>query len=149
MTFRIYLDSNVFIEAYESESGERSEAARAVLKMVDEGGVEAVISELVIAELLVKPLAASDYALANIYSELFAPQIGYTTCPVDRNTLLEAARLRAVHAAIKLPDAIHIATARLQRCKAFLTSETRLRLPSGLVRVNLGASTISELLSLE
>ncbi|HXY58652.1 MAG TPA: type II toxin-antitoxin system VapC family toxin [Methylocystis sp.] len=148
MTIKIYLDSNIFIEAYESESSERSEAARSVLKMVDEGGVEAVISELVIAEILVKPLAEGDYTLANIYSELFAPQIGYTTCPVDRNSLLEAARQRAVHAATKLPDAIHIATARLQGCKAFLTSEARLRVPSDLVRVNLSASTTSELLSL-
>jgi len=145
---KIYLDSNVFVEAYEKKSGDASEAARAVLRMVDDGGALAVISELVIAELLVKPFANADQILFDIYSELFAPQIGYTTCPIDRSSLLEAARQRAIHSATKLPDAIHVATARLHGCTAFLTSDARLRMPPDLVRVKLSASTISDLQAL-
>lgn len=47
----------------------------------------------------------------------------------DRETLLaEAARLRAI-SRIKLPDAIHAATALQRECTSFLTNDDRLTIP--------------------
>lgn len=45
--------------------------------------------------------------------------------PVSRDVLIEAARLRAV-ANLRLPDAIHGATATLTGCETFLTNDRRL-----------------------
>ncbi len=148
MTLRIYLDTNVFIEAIEQQNGLASMVARTVLSMVDAGIIEAVISELVVAELLVKPLQNNDQRLIDTYSALLQPQIGYVTRPVDRESLIEAARQRAINPGTKLPDAIHIATARLHECKVFLTTETRLCMPRDLIRLNLDNSAITDLQAL-
>ena len=51
--------------------------------------------------------------------------------------LLEAARLRAVLPTLKLPDAIHAATARLHGCAVLLTNDTRLRAAPGLEVIQL------------
>lgn len=144
MTIRLYFDTNIFIEAIERQN----EIASTVLSMVDDGVLFAVISELTVAELLVKPFQSDDQKLVDTYSALLQPQIGYRACPVDRDTLIEAARLRAANRGTKLPDAIHIATARLHECKVFLTTETRLHMPDELIRLNLDNSTITELQAL-
>ena len=47
---------------------------------------------------------------------------------VTRNILIDAARLRA-HSRIKLPDAIHAATALQSECASFLTNDDRLNIP--------------------
>jgi predicted nucleic acid-binding protein len=148
MTPKIYLDTNMFIEALEQQNGTAASAAQAVLAMVDNGEIIAVISELVIAELLVKPFQLGDERLADAYAALFELQIGYTTCAVSRDVLIEAARQRAIYPTTKLPDAIHIATARLQKCPVFLTTETRLRMPHHLIRLGLDGATASHLRSL-
>jgi hypothetical protein len=67
---------------------------------------------------------------------------------VTRDVLIEAARQRAVCPTTKLPDAIHIATARLEKCQVFLTNETRLRMPHNLIRLGLDEATPSHLRSL-
>ncbi|WP_347566102.1 PIN domain-containing protein [Scytonema sp. UIC 10036] len=44
--------------------------------------------------------------------------------PVSRDILIEAAQLRA-NVNIKLPDAIHAATAILTQCSTFITNDQR------------------------
>ncbi len=147
MTIRVYLDANMFIEAFENE-GPTADVACAVFEKVSSAALTGVISELIMAELLVKPLRSADQDLVNAYSRLIYTPNKFVVCPVDRDTLIEAARHRAANPSTKLPDAIHIATARLQKCKIFLTTETRLRVPHDLIRLNLDASTITELQAL-
>lgn len=52
--------------------------------------------------------------------------------PVSRDVLLAAARLRA-EIGLKLPDAIHVATAQLTGCDQFLTNDARVPALPGLV----------------
>ncbi len=147
MTPRIYLDANVFMEAFERE-GETSDAARAVLDMIENGECLCVVSALIVAELLVKPLEVSDDKIADIYIELLDSPQDYETCPIDRNVLIEAAGHRARRKATKLPDAIHIATARLWRCAAFVSNYKRAGLPGELIPIGLDATTIDKLRAL-
>jgi predicted nucleic acid-binding protein len=147
MTLCVYLDTNVFIEAFEDE-GLLKEAARSVFFKVKDRLITAVTSELIVAELLVRPLQLGREELVDAYSTLVELEGSCSVCPIDRSTLVEAARQRAINPAIKLPDAIHIATARLQGCKVFLTNDARLRMPPGLIRVGLNASTLSDLQAL-
>ncbi|MEH2396173.1 PIN domain-containing protein [Nostoc sp.] len=49
-----------------------------------------------------------------------------TVIPVSRQVLIEAAKLRA-SINIKLPDAIHAATALLTQCSTLLTNDQRFR----------------------
>jgi predicted nucleic acid-binding protein len=50
-----------------------------------------------------------------------------TVGPVTREILIEAARLRGL-SRIKLPDAIHAATALQKGCSSFLTNDDRLKI---------------------
>ncbi len=147
MTLRVYLDTNIFIEAFE-QTGITHEIAEAVFGQVERGVFFAVISELCVAELLVKPLRENEQDLIEAYSTLMLLPDAFSVCPINRDTLVEAARQRAINPGTKLPDAIHIATARLHECKVFLTTETRLHMPRDLIRLNLDNSTITELQAL-
>lgn len=60
--------------------------------------------------------------------------------PISRTALIEAARLRAQHACLKLPDAIHAATAVAYGASTFVTNDARFRPVSGLTAVVLHAA---------
>ena len=52
------------------------------------------------------------------------------------DVLIESARLRA-RESLRLPDGIHLATAWLERCEAFLSNDLRIRSRPGLEVVRL------------
>ena len=51
--------------------------------------------------------------------------------PVSRTILIDAARLRA-NSGLRLPDAIHVATAVAAGCPIFLSNDRRLKVPDVL-----------------
>ncbi len=51
--------------------------------------------------------------------------------PINRKILIESARLRTI-INLRLPDAIHGATAILNGCETFLTNDKRLEVISGI-----------------
>jgi predicted nucleic acid-binding protein len=147
MTVRIYLDTDIFIEAFEKH-GPLSECARAVLHLVRSGVAVGVLSELIVAELPVKPVAAGDVELYDSYIELLDSPSGYIARSVDRDILIEAARRRAASPRTKPPDAIHVATAKLEQCLALVTVDKRIDAPDGLAFLDLGPSTADEIRAL-
>jgi predicted nucleic acid-binding protein len=140
MTVRIYLDTNIFIEAFEKE-GLGSDCARAVLHLGRTGVATGDFSELIVAELLVKPVAAEDVELYGSYLELLDSPPGYVARPIGRDVLIEAARRRSISRRTKLPDAIHVATATLEQCLAFVTADKKIDAPDGLAFLDLGPDT--------
>jgi predicted nucleic acid-binding protein len=146
MTVRLYLDANLLVYAFE-RTGTTSEP-RGVLGLVRDGVATAVISELVVAELLVRPLMLGDKELTETYLNLLEAPIGYETYPVDRDVLIEAARRRASRPQIRLPDAIHVATACLRRCHAIVTNDRRISPPDELLALSLDASIVDNIRAL-
>ncbi len=69
---RVYLDTNVFIAAYENTQAHGDHAWR-LLTAIESGEFVGVTSELTLAELLVKPIERRDYDLAQHYQEIIAP----------------------------------------------------------------------------
>jgi len=147
MSLRIYLDANVFIDAFENDDVPVTRG-RTVLDHLRGGDAVGVISELVVAELLTKPLETGDKELCDAYEALFESSSTIETFPIDRHVLVEAARLRATVKSMRMPDAIHVATAKLHNCAAFVTADRRLAVPEGIRAINLDASTIDELRAL-
>ncbi|HEX5778551.1 MAG TPA: type II toxin-antitoxin system VapC family toxin [Xanthobacteraceae bacterium] len=133
---RIYLDANVFISAYESR-GPRSDSAWTILEAVEKEEFSAVSSELTLAEILVGPIRDGDDKLASRYHEMFQSGEHFLVAPVERDVLIEAAALRGIVGSLRLPDAIHVATARLQECKFVVSDDRRLPTAPGLVLVRL------------
>jgi predicted nucleic acid-binding protein len=147
MTARVYLDTNVFIDAFETETSFDA-PGRLVLDFLSKGRVVGVISELVVAELLVKPMETGDTELQYAYACLFDSGQSIETRPVDREVLLRAAQLRAESKSLRMPDPIHVATAQLGRCGGFVTSDRRLAATPVIRTIRLDGSTVANIQAL-
>ncbi len=127
---RVYLDTNIFIYALEGYPAFRP-ALTTLFESLDRRELTAVTSELTLAEALVKPLLDRHAERQAAYLQLLQPTASLHVVPVSREVLIAAARLRAV-ATLKLPDAIHVATAQLTGCAYFLTNDARVPTLPGL-----------------
>lgn len=117
----IYLDTNIIIFAIE-QNDTWSTILRELFEAIDRRAVHAFTSELALAEILVKPIAAGADDLIDTYKQVLAPDSIIRVVPIDRAILYSAAEIRAT-AAVKLMDAIHLATAKLNACEFFLTND--------------------------
>lgn len=141
MATSLYLDANVFIYAYERE-GRQADAAWQVFEAIERGEFEGVTSELTLAEVLVGPLRRKDDDLAGHYHEILMSEGAFNVVGLERSVLIEAAFFRSVAKSLKLPDAIHVATARAQRCQYIVSEDKNLPEAAGLRVVNLGPGTL-------
>jgi predicted nucleic acid-binding protein len=142
---RVYLDANVFIAAFENR-GAHGDHAWWILEAVESGTILAATSEMSLAEVLVKPLEQGDEALAEAYESMIVSGEGFEVLQVRRDILLEAARTRAGRSAIKLPDAIHIATARAASCDYVVSDDRRMPVTKGIKVIPLTPFTLDEIL---
>ncbi len=130
---RIYLDTNIFIYALEGYA-EYLEFLTELFKEIEQGTVKAVSSELTLAEILVKPIMEQNHKAQDIYQEALRTSNGLEIVPVSREILIEAARIRA-QSGHKLPDAIHLGTAYMNKCTVFLTNDKRIKGIADISRV--------------
>jgi len=122
---RIYLDTNVWIYAVESYPAFIQELT-VLLQSIDQGNQIAITSELSLAEVLVKPLQEQNQARQDAYKRAVVNRKNVFVIPVLRELLIDAAQVRA-DTGLKLPDAIHVATAVRSQCTTFLTNDERLK----------------------
>jgi len=127
---RTYIDANLFIYAVE-QVAPFAAVLDTLFRQVASGAQTAVTSELTLAEVLVRPFAATSEQDRMAFERAVRTQGGLRVVPVSRGILVEAARLRA-STRLKLPDAIHLATAMQYECPVFLTNDTRIRTLPGL-----------------
>jgi predicted nucleic acid-binding protein len=62
---------------------------------------------------------------------MLTPSTWLAVVPIERSILIEAAKLRA-QLKLRLPDAIHIATAIATDCPTVLSNDRRLQAPPGV-----------------
>ncbi|BAU16028.1 PilT protein domain protein (plasmid) [Leptolyngbya sp. NIES-3755] len=122
---RVYLDANIWIYALEAHPN-FSTALAELFQAIDQGGLTAVTSELSLAETLVKPMLDQKVPRQIEYRQAISSRQYLRVIPIQRSLLIEAARLRAT-SNLKLPDAIHVATALTTQCTTFLTNDQGLR----------------------
>lgn len=115
------LDAGIVIAVIEQSDVHHDAAHRAVGAAL-EAGERLVLPAAAYAEVLVKPSRAGGHAV-NIIDE-FIDALPAAVEPVTRSIAAEAARLRAVHGrALRLPDALVIATARSIGAIRILTTD--------------------------
>ena len=127
-----YLDTNIFILAI--EDGHASQPnLKELFVAIDDRAVRATTSDLTLAELISKPLAQGAQDLVDIYEAILSPDGAIETRAVERTVLRSAAALQG-RLAVKLHDAIHVATALAAECDCFISNDRTLgrRLPAGL-----------------
>ncbi len=118
---RVYFDANIIIYAVEGFAPFLAQL-RALTGAMNAGEIIAVTSELTLAEVLVKPLKDQLPAIQQAYKIFLTPTPALNVIAVGREILEDAAQLRAT-TKLKLPDAIHLATALRQQCDSFLTND--------------------------
>lgn len=118
---RLYLDANILILI-----GEGRDETTLLLTELVTTRPDFVTSELTLAELLVKPYRDGDEALVRRYEDWMFRGGFMEAVPVEASTLRHAALIRSRYRAVKLPDAIHLATAVGHGCSHMLSGDTRL-----------------------
>ncbi len=124
---RLYFDASALIHMVEGAPGASAERFASTAAATGRMGTTIVTSELSLAEVLVKPLREQDFDLIIAYNNLLSvrPSDQIETIPISRNILGLAARIRNKKPSIKLPDAIHIATAEFSGCSEIITGDKR------------------------
>jgi predicted nucleic acid-binding protein len=118
---KVYLDTNIIIYALEGFAA-FDDQIRALLQAMDDGEISAITSELTLAEVLVKPIKDQDTTIQQLYRSFLTASPVLQMASIGRNILEEAAHLRAT-TKLKMPDAIHLATANLTGCDSFLSND--------------------------
>lgn len=141
---KVYLDSNVFIAAYETV-GAHGEHAQWILSAVERGDLVAVTSEITLSEVLVKPLEFGDATLSEAYQAMLGSTSSFEVVACDRSLLIAAAQLRAQRRGLKLPDALHLATAVARGCAHFVTNDTHIPMPGALRHHQVSPFTVDDI----
>lgn len=123
---RVYLDTCIFIYAMEGFPDWELQL-RALFEQADAAALHVVTSELTLAEVLVKPIADGNEPLARAYEAILTSTPALTVVPVSRRILVDAARMRASQSGVRLPDAVHLATAVHARCDVLLSNDRGLK----------------------
>jgi predicted nucleic acid-binding protein len=119
---RVALDSNIFIYALQRNE-EFYRATLSLLKAIESGKMTGVASRLVYAEVLSdSALTSHDIRVIDAY----LPATGVVFEPMDMAVLARAASLRRSHHRLKMPDAIHLATAHIGGAECFVTNDREL-----------------------
>jgi predicted nucleic acid-binding protein len=123
---RVYVDTNIFIRAFEgAEDDAIAQELVGLFSLSGSNRLQAfVTSQMTLAEMLVHPIRANDLTRQLQYKALLSASSNWLRInPVSRTVLIDAAALRASRK-LKLPDAIHLATAEHADCSHFLTEDT-------------------------
>jgi predicted nucleic acid-binding protein len=144
----IYIDANVFINAVEGIA-EASAAPKRLLSALRAHPGVAATSEITFAEVLAPPQRADALPLhvkRRAYLDLLLWSGFIKLIPVSRDVLIETADLRVV-ARLKLPDAIHIASAIRGGCRYVVSNDEDFRkLPKNMTLVKPDEQEIDALL---
>jgi predicted nucleic acid-binding protein len=120
---RVYIDANIVIYALEGFELYRPFLAQ-LSQEVSAGRCEIVTSELTLAEVLVKPLLDNKPDLIRAYQD-FLTSGEVALVRISREILVQSATFRGRFASLRLPDAIHLATAVEAACSSVLTNDRR------------------------
>jgi predicted nucleic acid-binding protein len=118
----IVLDAGPIIAVLNSLDAHHG-ASQAALKGARLNGHSFVVPASVYAEILVDPFRAGDRAATEV--DRFLGALSAAIEPASPAIAKAAARLRARHNRLRLPDALAIATAELVKAEAILTTDAR------------------------
>ena len=118
---KVFIDSSVWRYHFEQHP-EFSPAAGRLIEALEEGRFRAVVSELTLLELTVRPLQLGRQDVADEYELLLSHFPNVDLAPVTRQVLLDAAALRAKFR-FRTPDAVLLATGIRLSATAVVTND--------------------------
>ena len=131
----VYLDTNPLIYLTEGNPAFKASIEKLFTEF-EKAQAQFLTSELALTEVLVLPLRRHDTGLVAIYERLFDTLV--QPLPVSREVLIYAAQLRADTPSLRMPDAIHLATATLAKADAFVSGDAGMKeLPEFMQRFSI------------
>ena len=121
---RVALDSNALVY-YLNGIEPYAPLVRHLLQRLTTGDLIAVVSSLVMVELLTKPLHQGDQNAVRAVEALMEETPGILVYPVDNTIARSAAAIRA-RSRLALADAVIAATAIEHRCDAIVSNDSRM-----------------------
>ena len=145
----IYLDTNVFIMAVEGTDETAAPAKRLIQILRSQHPGVAATSEITFAEVLASPKRSDALPLhikRRAYLDLLVWSAFIALVPVSRDILIETADLSTV-ARFKLPDAIHLVSAKRRGCRFLVSTDKDFdKLAHGMERINPDQHGLSRLI---
>jgi predicted nucleic acid-binding protein len=120
----VLIDTNPII--YWFENSPRAVPFESVFADVHAGRIAALVTPITVAEVVSGPLRAGKEALAERYRQAMTASEGFSVRDINADVAMLAARLRLRHA-LKLPDAIQLATAVQSGCFALISRDRDFR----------------------
>jgi predicted nucleic acid-binding protein len=127
--------------------GAHSDHAWWIINAIEDGDIVGGTSEITFAEILVKPLERGTHDLVEAYEQMIVAGANFELSPITLDILKDAARLRTQHRSLRLPDAVHVATAQRLSCTFFVTEDRRIRLPQNMKRMPVGPFALDDILA--
>lgn len=121
----VYFDTNVFIYSTDGYE-EYLDLLKAIFEHIAENQLLVITSELSLAECLVKPVKDDNKEAITQFEQHMQTSSSMKVKAVSRGILRQSASVRA-EMGLKLPDAIHMATAIDQDCKTFISNDKKLK----------------------
>jgi predicted nucleic acid-binding protein len=116
----VLIDTNPII--YWFEGSDLAAPFESVFLDVQAGRIDALMTPITVAEVVMGPLRAGKEALAERYRQAITSSHGFSVRDTSSDIAMLAARLRLRHA-LKLPDAIQLATAIDAGCFAMISRD--------------------------
>jgi predicted nucleic acid-binding protein len=130
---KVYLDTNLFIYILEGYS-EYNEFFSDFIRGLENHDFVCFTSELTLAELLVPTFKKKKSQLLVKYKEMLNNSDFVTLIPTIQEIYIRSASNRA-NFGLKLPDAIHVASAQIVGCDLFLTNDQGIKTPKNIKRI--------------
>jgi predicted nucleic acid-binding protein len=120
----VYLDANIIIHIIEGHSNFSAVLCR-LMDAIETKKIQAFTSEISWVEVMVVPIRKNDKLRLQQFATLLSTPEALQLIPVDLATLKQSAEIRAT-SSLRLPDAIHVATAKMAACADFITEDRRI-----------------------
>lgn len=144
----VYLESNAFIYFVEAQV-EVSRLLKPLFEAISHRPGSAVTSELTLAEVMAptsNPSAPPLLVRKRAYLSLIVWNRSILLKPITRDILYDTIALRDV-TKLRLPDAIHLATAIQNGCRFFLSSDRDFKkMPQGMTPIGPGRDSLAPVL---
>lgn len=98
----------------------------AIIDAVENQPIRAYSSVITLAEVLIQPLRTGDKVLEQEYRNILVNNESYQLIPITVHVAEIAADLRARYN-LRIPDALHVASALRAGCDAFLTNDSGIK----------------------
>ena len=118
------LDTSIFIYHFE-KNPTYTPLTRELFTHIEAGTLHGITSTITLLEISVRPLSLNREDIARKYEALLVNFPNLDVIDIDRDTIWQAARLRARYH-LRPPDALQISACLLQGAQSFVTNDRRL-----------------------